>query len=178
MDHHAGQHRQTGKTARAEAVAIVLLAGRRHRCINGDYQSLDSGGLGARHHILGQLAIAEHVKLIIERPPEPVVGEIRDRVARVEPEQHRGVLGDTPDPQQGDGSEPRRHHRAEGTPDARGPLRLDGEQRTEDRDRRRHHIEAETWGRDGQPFERREHGNRRGDGAVPRLGHDVPWVKA
>jgi len=39
-------------------------------------------------------------------------------------------------------------------PDAGGPLRLDGEQRNEDRDRHGHHIGAETRGRDAQAFER------------------------
>ena len=97
---------------------------------------------------------------------ESAMGEIGDRVARVEPEQHRGVAGDAPDAQQGDGGEPGRHHRAEGLPDARGSLGLNGEQRNQDRDRGRHHIGAEPGRRDGQAFEGREHGNRRRDGAV------------
>jgi hypothetical protein len=42
----------------------------------------------------------------------------------------------------------------------------EGEQRNEDRDRHRHHIGPEPGRRDGQAFERREHGNRRRDGAV------------
>jgi hypothetical protein len=45
---------------------------------------------------------------------EPVVGEIGDRVAWGEPEQHRRMLGDPPDAQQGNGGEPGRHHRTEG----------------------------------------------------------------
>ena len=36
---------------------------------------------------------------------EPVVSEIGDRVARVEPEQYRGMLRDTPDAQQRNGGD-------------------------------------------------------------------------
>ena len=64
------------------------------------------------------------VKRIVGLPGDTI--EVRG-LALHEPDQHRGVLGDTPDAQQGDGGEPHRHHRAEGMPDAGGPLRLDGE---------------------------------------------------
>ena len=97
---------------------------------------------------------------------EPVMGEIGDRVSRVEPEQYRRMLRDTPDAQQRNGGEPDCHYGAEGPPDARGSPRLDGEQCNEDRDRRRHHVGAEAGRREGEPFERREHGNCRCDGAV------------
>jgi hypothetical protein len=51
--------------------------------------------------------------------------------------------------------------------DARGSLRLNGKQHNQDRDRHRHNIGAERGRRNGQPFERREHTDRRRDGAVP-----------
>jgi hypothetical protein len=98
---------------------------------------------------------------------EPVMGEIGNRVARVEPEQHGRVLGDAPYPQQRYSDEPSRHHRPEGMPDARGSLRLNGKKHNQDRDRHRHHIRAEPGRRDGQPFERREHRDRRRDCPIP-----------
>jgi hypothetical protein len=63
------------------------------------------------------------------------MSKIGGRVARVEPEQHRRVLGDPPDAQQGNGGEPGRPHRAAGMSYTRGPQRLNGERRNEDRRR-------------------------------------------
>ena len=95
-----------------------------------------------------------------------VAGEQAQAVKRIERDQHSRLAGDAPNAERADRDKPDQHDRPEGGADARGAERLHGEQQEEDDDGGRHHVMGQRRRRDLKPFERREHGNRRRDGAV------------
>ena len=97
---------------------------------------------------------------------EAVGGDEACAVIRVDRLQHGRVLRDAPQAERADGREPQQHDRPEGGADARGPERLDREQRQQDDDGGRHHVVVHRRRGDIEAFERRQHGDRRRDRAV------------
>ena len=76
------------------------------------------------------------------------------------------MLGNAPHAQCADHQEPQRHDWPESIADPRGPLRLNGEQPNQHRHGRGQHVSIEGGRHDLQSFQRREHRDRRRDGAV------------
>ncbi|SVK52354.1 Uncharacterised protein [Acinetobacter baumannii] len=87
-------------------------------------------------------------------------------VERVQRQQNRRMLDNTPYAQRSDRQEPQRHDRPEHAADARGTQRLNGEQTEQNHHRRRQNIGLRRRKHDVQPFEGREHRDGRRDGAV------------
>ena len=114
--------------------------------------------LGAGH---AQEHAAEH-----QEPARPAVHQREDGIAGIEPGQHRGVLDDAIDAERPDGHEPQRHHRAEQPADPRRPQRLDREQAQQHRDCRRQNVGGDRGRGEFQALQRRQYGDRRGDGAI------------
>ena len=114
--------------------------------------------LGAGH---AQEHAAKH-----QKAGQSAGAQIGEAGARIDREQHRGMLHDPPKPEHGHDKEPQRHDRAEGAADPRRSQRLDGEERNKDRHGRRQNVRSESRRDDVEPFERRKHRDRRRDGAV------------
>ena len=92
--------------------------------------------------------------------------QVLDAVPRIERPEHRRMLRNTPDAERADHHEPERHDRPERLADPRRALRLKREQPDQHCHGRRQYVSVE-GGRDHlQTLERRQHGDRRRDGAV------------
>ena len=101
-----------------------------------------------------------------QKAAETVGGNEACAVIRVDRLQHPGLLGDAPQAERADGHEPQQHDRPERGADARGAERLHREQHQQNDHGGRHHVVLHRRRSDIEPFERRQHGNRRRDRAV------------
>ena len=101
-----------------------------------------------------------------DQPDVAVLGNERDGVVRIDRREHARIVADVQHADNRDGDEPHHHHGAEERGDPRGAAPLHREQRDQDDDRERHHVVLEGGRRELQPFDRREHRDRRRDHRV------------
>jgi hypothetical protein len=87
-------------------------------------------------------------------------------VARVDRRENRRIPHDLHRPQHRQRGEPKDHHRTEPGSHPLGAAALEGEQPDQHRHRERHDVALERRGRDRQPLDGAEHGDRRCDHAV------------
>ncbi len=104
---------------------------------------------------------AQHRKSV-----EPMLGEERDRVPRVEGGKDDGLANGPDNAQHREHNKPENHHGAEEAPDAVGAMPLNREDADEDGDGRRHDIGIEQGRSHLQPFHGSQHGDGRSDHAV------------
>jgi hypothetical protein len=87
-------------------------------------------------------------------------------IGRAQRDKNGRMMHERGNAQPGNGDEPDQHHGPEGAADLAGAERLHREQCDEDRDRHRQNERVQMRRGDLQAFDRREDGDRRGDGAV------------
>ena len=95
-----------------------------------------------------------------------VAQQVAHAEQRIEAGENHRVPGNSPDSQHADGQKPKRHDRAEGAPDPRSSHGLYREQQQQDDHRGRQYVSTQRRYRDVQSLERRQHRNRRRDGAI------------